>query len=133
MTGYAQSISGVLVVLFGLWLIAVGVLALLAPQKALLGLSKFASTNFINYLELTLRLAVGLAFIGASELSGFPQAFRFVGAFLVLTALVLMLIPRAWHAEYTMYWHEKLRPLHIRLLSPFSMVLGVAVIYAVVG
>lgn len=52
-----------IVILFGFFIIVVGFLMLLKPKKAQELLRKFASTNFINYAEITIRMIVGIALI----------------------------------------------------------------------
>lgn len=118
------ALSQVIVFAFVLWLFAVSAFCLFYPDKALVALSKFASTNFINYAELTIRLIVGTAFIGVSATSKYPDAFKLIGMFLVATALILMIIPRRWHAGYSVYWSRKIPVLAVRMLAPVSLVLG---------
>ena len=110
-----------------LWLIGVGLYSLLRPRQALKGLSKFSSTALINYTELIIRLCVGLAFIARAPLSDSPQIFKILGVFLALSAVIIMLIPRTWHAKYSVYWSKTIPPWAVRLLAPISIIMGVLV------
>lgn len=119
------------VILSGVWLIAVSGLMLARPCIALRCLGNMASTNFINYAELSLRLSAGIAFVLYAELSRFPDAMRIIGWFLVVSSAVLFVVPRKWHAAYSIYWSTRLSALLVRIFAPFSLVLGLFQIYAV--
>lgn len=118
------------VILFGVWLIAVSGLMLARPHIALQCLGNMASTNFIHYAELSLRMIAGTAFVLYAEPSRFPDAMRIFGWFLVASSAVLFLVPRKWHAAYSIYWSTRLSVLLVRILAPFSLVLGLFQIYA---
>lgn len=120
------------VVLFGVWIIAVGVLMALAPRLALAGLAKAGSTNLVNYGELGLRLAVGIAIWLAAEQTEWPDFFRIAGGFVAVTSIMLMLIPRRWHHAYALWWAQRLKPYWARLLSPAAMAAGGVLIWMVV-
>ena len=119
----------IIVTIFGLWLTWVSVLILFYPQKALKSLRKFASTNLINYSELSLRLIVGLGMIGLAQYTVYQNGFKITGRFLAVTAIILMLIPRRWHHSYAIWWADNLKHWQIRLCAPFSLVLGQILIF----
>ena len=121
-----------LVILSGIWLIAVSILMFVSPQTALRHLSKMASTNFINYLEITLRMIWGIALVQYAKFSQFPEVLRSFGLLVVITSAVLFFIPRKWHARYAVWWSNKLAPPFVRIASSLSLVLGVFLIYSVV-
>lgn len=121
-----------LVIVFGLWLIAVGVLAAARPRVALRFLGKAASTNLINYGELSLRLIAGAAFVLSAEVSRFPTVFLVFGWFVVASSIAMMLIPRRWHARYAVWWAGHLSPAAVRFAAPLSWAFGAFVIYAMV-
>ena len=120
-----------LVILSGGWLIAVGALMFASPQTALGYLSKAASTNLINYLEISLRMISGLALVMCADSSEFPAVFLFSGLFVVATSAVLFCVPRKWHARYAVWWSKKPTAPYVRLTSPFALAAGVLLIYAV--
>lgn len=119
------------VVLFSLLFIATGLLMLFAPQKAREILKKAGSTNLINYTEITVRMIPALGLIGYADFSRFPQVFSVVGWFILGTSVVLYFVPRKWHHSYSLKSAEILKPLYFRLISPFSMLIGLAILYAV--
>jgi hypothetical protein len=51
------------VILFGIFIISVGILMLFNPEKALAALRKAGSTNLINYAEITFRLIPAIALV----------------------------------------------------------------------
>jgi len=120
-----------IVIAFGLWIAAVGVLMALAPQAALSGLARMGSTPIINVTELGLRLAAGLAIWLAADLSRWPDGFRVAGGFVVITSVLLLAIPRRWHHGYAVWWANRLKPLWVRLLAPAALIAGAVVVWSV--
>ncbi len=98
---------------------------------ALKALRRFASTNLINYSELTLRLIAGLGLVGLAQHTDHARILQIGGGFLAVTAIILMLIPRKWHHAYALYWADKLRPWMARPCAPFSLILGCTLIWLV--
>ena len=119
------------VILSGVWLIAATGVMLVRPRIALQFVGKMASTNLINYSELTLRLIWGLALVVYAEFAAFPQTFRVMGFVLAVTAIILLLVPRKWHAAYAVFWSNKLTVPLVRFFAPFSLALGIFLIWAV--
>lgn len=115
----------------GLWLIALSVFMLLAPRWALKALAAMGSTPAIHFGEMSLRLAAGAALIAAAAGSRFPEAIGLIGGFLIVSALVLMALPRRWHAAYSTWWAARIPSLAVRLIAPISIVAGGALIWAV--
>jgi hypothetical protein len=119
------------VVLFGVFFIATGVLMLFAPAKARQILRKAGSTNMINYTEITVRMIPAAGLIGYADYSRFPEVFSVVGWFILGTSVVLYFVPRKWHHSYSLKSAEILKPIYFQIISPFSMVIGLLIIYAV--
>jgi uncharacterized membrane protein YfcA len=117
------------IILFGIFIIFVGFLMLLKPQKARNTLRKAASTNFINYAEITIRLFPAIALILYSDFSKFPEAFKIFGWFMLITSLILYIVPRKIHNNFSMKSADILKPIYIRLLSVFAFLLGGLIIY----
>ncbi|NOX82625.1 MAG: hypothetical protein GXP06_06500 [Alphaproteobacteria bacterium] len=126
-----NTIAQWLVLASGVWLIAISILMVFNPQTALGYLGKMASTDFINYSELTLRLIAGAALWRYSEFSKAPEVLNIIGLFLAATTVILFLVPRKWHAAYSVWWSKKLNPAMVRLAAPISLAAGVSLIYAV--
>jgi len=121
--------SRLIVIAFGLWLICVSLLIFARPEFALKSLRKFASTNLINYTELGFRLLVGLGFIGLAPHADHRLVIKYAGIFFVISAIILIIIPRGWHHKYAIWWADNLKPWQVRLCAPFSFVLGVVVLW----
>ena len=123
-------IAQILVIISAVWLIGVSVFMFALPEIALRYLGKFASTNLINYTEITLRMIAGIAFVLFAPDSKFPLILESFGWILVVTSAILYLVPRKWHSAYAVYWSEKLTPLMLRIVSPISLAAGIFLIYA---
>lgn len=121
-----------IVILFGVFFISAGFLMLFAPEKARQFLRKAGSTNFINYAELTIRMIPGLGLILYSDFSKFPEAFNICGWFIIASSLILCLIPRQLHHNYSLKCATILKPLYFQLISPFSMLIGIVIIYCTI-
>ncbi|WP_296621056.1 hypothetical protein [Marivirga sp.] len=122
-------IAKYIVILFGVFLISVGLLMLLSPANAREYLRKAGSTNLINYSEITIRIIPAAGLILYSELSKYPEIFRIFGWFMIGTSLVLYLVPRRIHHKYALWCADILTPTYIRLTAPFSILFGCAIIY----
>lgn len=120
-----------IVILFGMFIILTGILMLVAPARARATLQKAGSTNFINYAEITIRMIPAIALILSADESKFPDIFRIFGWFMLGTSLVLYVVPRKLHHQYSLRSAEILKPIYVRLLSPFALLLGAAIIYCV--
>ena len=117
------------IILFGLFIISVGFLMLFNPEKARLTLRKAGSTNLINYAEITIRLIPAIALILYADFCKIPEAFKVFGWFMLITSLVLYLVPRRMHHAYSMKSADILKPLYVRLISPFAFLFGGLIIY----
>jgi uncharacterized membrane protein YfcA len=120
-----------ILVCFGVFLVFAGLLMLFAPRKAGSIVSKAGSTIFINYAEITIRMFPAIAFIIYADLSRFPLQFRIFGWFMLVTSLVLFFIPRQVHHSFSVKSASLLKPLYFRLISPFSILFGLAVLYSI--
>jgi len=120
-----------LIILSAFWLIVVGVFMLVHPHAVLRYIGKFASTNLIHYLELVLRLILGVSLIFFADLSKSPMTLNFFGVILIGTTTILFLVPRKLHAKLANFFSHKLTVLHMRLSAPFAIGLGIFLVYAV--
>lgn len=116
-------------ILFGTFLIFVGFLMLFAPKMARTILKKAASTNLINYAEITIRLIPAIALIVYSDYSKFPAAFKIFGWFMLMTSLVLFFVPRRIHHNFSTKSADILQPIYVQLFSPFAFLLGGLIIF----
>jgi len=120
-----------IVLLFGFFIISMGVIMLLNPKRSRATLQKAGSTNFINYAEITLRLIPAVSLIIAAPISKYPQFFEIFGWIMTSTSLLLFCIPRKWHHAFSMKSAEKLTPLYFRLISPFAIMGGGFIVWSI--
>jgi len=119
------------IIVFGIFLICVGLNMLFAPKKAREILRKAGSTNFINYAEITIRMIPATGLILYSEFSKFPEVFKILGWFMLITSIVLYFVPRRIHYSYSLRCADIIKPLYFQLISPFSFLFGATLIYCV--
>lgn len=79
--------------LIAVYLVGLGLLILLKPEMARAFLGGFASNLLVNTLEAVMRALAGLALIGVSPDSRFPLVLFVAGAFLVFSAIPMLLLP----------------------------------------
>jgi hypothetical protein len=116
---------------FGIFFIATGFLMLFAPRRAREILRKAGSTNLINFTEITVRMIPAIGLIVYADYSRFPQVFSVVGWFMISTSLILYFVPRKIHHNFSLKSAEILRPSYFQLISPFAMLIGLAILYAI--
>ena len=124
-------IAKYIVIFFGVFLIGVGFMMLLKPAKAREYLRQAGSTNLINYTEITIRMIPAAGLVLYSEYSKFPEILKYLGWFMIVTSLVLYFVPRRIHHRYALMCADILTPQLIRVISPFSMLFGIGIIYSV--
>lgn len=124
-----QFVALMLVMLSSAWLVFVAWLMWNRPADCLHWLSLMASTWQINVSELGLRGLAGVALVVRSGSSKAPDLFELGGWFVVVSSVVLLLIPRQWHAAYAVWWSKKFSANHVRILSPFSALFGLSLAY----
>ena len=127
-----ELISKWTIILFGLFFICVGFLMLFRPDKARAILRKAGSTNFINYAEITIRMIPAIGLILSAENSKYPEIFKIVGWFMLCTSLVLYFVPRQHHYNFSQKAADILKPFYFQLISPFSFLFGILLIYCVI-
>lgn len=127
MTNTVTIISQIILLIFAVWLLCVAYYALSSPAKAKTSMGKFGSTPFIHFGEHILRSIVGLAFIGASQITQHPRIFTIIGAFLAGSSLLIMILPRKWHHKYAIFWADKMPVPAIRV-SGIIAILAAAIL-----
>lgn len=98
------SASQWLVVIVGVWLVGLGVFMLIQPRKALGALGQMGGSPAIHIGEMSVRIVAGVAMVYAATASRFPVAITAIGSFLIVSAVVLLVLPRRWHAAYSTWW-----------------------------
>lgn len=86
-----------------LFLMALGAIALMRPQRARAFLLGFATSPGKHYLELLVRAAVGTAFLIHAEHATFGDLFRVLGWILCATTAMLALLPWHWHQRFAAF------------------------------
>lgn len=114
----------------GVWLIGLGVWMALSPGRALTALAAMGGSPLVHFGEMIIRLLIGAALVGAGPASRCPQLIALIGWFLIVSALVLMVLPRRWHAAYSTWWAARIPRVAVRLVAPASMLGGAALIRA---
>lgn len=119
------------VVLAGLYFVALAIVSILAPARADRFLSGFAGSAPAHYSELMIRLAVGGSFLLHSPQMLFPAVFRLFGWTLVVTTAVLFAVPWQWHHRFA----QRSVPhvvRHLRLFGVASFALGGFILTSVI-
>lgn len=116
---------------FGVFFIGVGFVMLLKPITARKVLRKAGSTNIINYGEITLRMIPATALIIGAEVSKYPEIFKLVGWFMVITSIILYFVPKKLHNNFSNFCADILKPIYFQIIAPFSMLIGIVIIDSV--
>ena len=119
-----------LIVLTAAYFILLGIAALLKPIMAARFLLGFAHSAAMHYLELFLRMAIGLALIHYSENMQFTDVYWGFGWLLVATTVCLFFIPWHRHQKFT----KKVVPYantYIALIGITSLILGMSILYSI--
>ena len=123
----ADLLASAVVVAAGLYLAALGVSCFVRPDAAAKFLLGFASSAFLHYLELALRVLVGASLVHNAHALPYPLAFNVFGWVLIVTSLVMCLVPWRWHRHFSQRAvPQALR--YIKLLGVASVVLGVVLV-----
>jgi len=120
-----------LVVLAGVWLILLGVFMLIRPRLALVALGQLGGSTSVHVGEMAVRILAGVAMVLAAAASRYPLVFTIIGGFLIVSALVLLLLPRRWHAAYSTWWSRRIPVAAVRMIAPMSWAMGGALIWMV--
>ena len=114
----------------GVWLIGLGGLMFVAPRRALGALGRMGSSGLIHCGEMALRILAGGALVVAAGASRFPPVISIIGWFLMVSAVILLMLPRRWHAAYSTWWAGHIPVTAVRLVAPVSWLMGGALIWA---
>lgn len=124
-------LAQLVVALAGLYLIVLGVAAAVRPALAKRFLEAHASSARVHFLELTLRLLIGVALVVASSrMRGADLALVF-GWVLIVTTLALALVP--WRAHHRFAeWSVPLATQRMWLIAVGAIAGGAVVLAALV-
>lgn len=90
-----QTLALIMLIAAGGWLVAVGLMMALQPDRALHVLSLTATSQRVNLPEQIPRLLAGTAMVVRADLSKSPELFTLAGWFIAGTSVLLMVIPLA--------------------------------------
>ena len=116
----------------GVWLIGLSLFMLVRPQASLAALAAMGGTPLIHFGEMALRIVAGAALVLASEGSRFPLGIALIGWFLIASAVVLIVLPRRWHAGYSTWWAKRIPVWAVRLSAVVSIIAGGVLIWALI-
>lgn len=117
--------------LVGVWLIGLGIFMLIRPRAALMTLSRMGGSPAIHFGEMAVRILAGIAMVSAADASRIPVGVSVVGGFLVVSAILLIVLPRRWHAAYSKWWSRRIPVAAVRLIAPVSWAMGGGLIWIV--
>ena len=117
-------LAGAVIVSAGLYLVALGTSCFLRPNLASEFLLGHASSGFLHYLELFLRLLLGASLVQKAPTLIYPPIFSLFGWVLIVTTAVLFLVPWRTHRQFALQAvPHALR--NIKLLGLSSIALGI--------
>jgi len=123
-------VAAIVVVVFGLLLIAFTGVAFAQPAVAERFLIRFASSARAHYVEQVFRLLVGAALVVLSPVMWQPRMFWLVGWAIVVSCAALICTPWQWHHRFG----ERARPIllrHLRLYAVGAFAFGALILYGV--
>ena len=116
----------------GIFLLGLGVVALVRPQSARQFLLGFAASASRHYLELAVRLAIGAALVAASPRMAASQMVAGAGWVLLATTVVMLLVP--WQSHRAFAKRTVPRAMHyLPAIGVTSIVGGASILWALAG
>ncbi len=88
------------VALAGLYLLGLAAAAVVAPTRLRRYLAAHASSAALHFLEMAVRIVVGISLVLTAPRMRFPAAFGAFGWLLIATSLVICLMPWQWHQRF---------------------------------
>lgn len=125
-------LPGLGVLAAGLYLVVLGLAALIRPEGTRRFLAGFAGSARAHFVELFTRLALGAALISTAPQMKLSALFAVFGWVLIATTLVLLAVPWTWHQRFAA-WSVPFATRKMPLFAMGSLAVGVAVLYALLG
>lgn len=125
-----EAVALAVIVLAGLYLLALGAASLAAPSRASRFFLGFASTRFAHFSELFLRGGVAAALVLYAPHMAVAEVFNLAGWVLLITTVLLALIPWRWHQRFAQHAVPHATR-HMTLMGLASLTLGGLVLAAV--
>ena len=124
-----EALAFAVVLLSGLYFLALGSASLLRPAQASRYLLGFATSAGAHFAELAVRFLVGAALVIESPRMLFSAAFHLFGWLLLVTTAALLLVPWRWHRRFA----QQAVPRALRfipLIGVTSLLLGILILAA---
>jgi hypothetical protein len=121
-------VAAVVVVAFGLSLMALPGVAFAKPAIAERFLTGFASSARTHYVEQVFRLLIGAALVIRSPTMWQPRMFWLLGWAIVVSSAVLVCVPWQWHHRLGK-WVLPMLVRHLRLYAIGSLAFGALLLY----
>lgn len=127
-----ELLATAVIVVAGVYLVVLGVGCFVRPDAAAGFLLGFASSPFVHYLELVIRVLVGASLLEMSGALASALIFNVFGWVLIVTSLVMFVVPWRWHRQFAQQAvPQALR--YIGVVGAASIMFGVALVWFVVG
>jgi hypothetical protein len=126
-----EILASTVVVIAGLYFIALAAASLFLPIRATRFLLGFADSALKHYAEMFVRLVVGAALILHAPHMLHSGAFALFGWILLVTTACLLVVPWRWHHRFARHVLPRATR-HITLIGLVSLVLGGLILAAVV-
>ena len=98
--GILMTLAFVVLTLAGIYFLLLGIGCLFAPALARRFLLGFAGSAFKHYLEMAIRMIVGIAMVIQAPHLPYSMVFTVFGWMLIATTAVLLVIPWTWHQRF---------------------------------
>ena len=124
-------LSAVVITLVGIYLLGLGLVALLDPTRVVRFFNGFAQSAKVHYVELVLRFTAGAAFVLTASRLLFSGVFLVIGWVLLVTTVALAITPWRWHRRFA----ERGVPYAIQnlpLVAVGSILMGTAVLASLI-
>lgn len=125
-----ELLAAAVILLAGVYLVALAGVSFLAPERASHFLLGFAGSALAHYVELLVRLVVGGAFLLYAPHMPFSSAFVAFGWLLVITTAGLFVVPWRRHHHFA----QRSVPhaiRHLKLVGSASLAFGAVILAAV--
>jgi hypothetical protein len=123
-------VATIVVLAFGLLLIAFTGVAFTNPVTAERFLKRFASSARTHYVEQVFRILVGAALLVLSPAMWQSKMFWFVGWSILVSSVALLCVPWRWHHRFGK-WVGPILFRHLRLYAVGSFAFGALLLYGV--
>lgn len=125
-----EALAFAVVLLTGLYFMALAGVSLFQPALANRFLLSFAASALAHYTELFLRLLAGGALVLHAPRMHLSEAFSLFGWALLITTAFLLLVPWRWHHQFAQLVVPRATQ-HITLLGLASLAIGGLILAAV--